>query len=96
MTIRIFYFIIVRMETKLTLKLDLDIINKAKLYAKKHRKSLSKIIENYLHFLLEEKQVENKKITPLVKELSGIISLPEEFNYKDNYINYLTKKYNHD
>ena len=36
------------MDTKLTLKLEQTIIEKAKGYAKAHRTSLSQLIENYL------------------------------------------------
>ena len=36
------------MDTKLTLKLDADIIEKAKIYAAESNTSLSKLIENYL------------------------------------------------
>ena len=37
------------MNTKLTLNIDNGIIQEAKLYAKRNRISVSKLIENYLH-----------------------------------------------
>ena len=36
------------MDTKLTLKLDKTVIEKAKEYAESHQKSLSRMIESYL------------------------------------------------
>lgn len=80
------------MDTKLTLKLEQAIIEKAKEYAKSHKTSLSKLIENYLLNITNEKGKE-EKITPLVKSLSGIITLPEDFNHKKEYFDFLTNKY---
>ena len=34
-----------------------------------------------------------KKITPLVKSLSGIIDLPEEFDHRKEYSDFLINKY---
>ena len=80
------------MDTKLTLKLEQTIIEKAKEYAKTHKTSLSKLIENYLLNITNEKGKE-EKITPLVKSLSGIIDLTEDFNHKKDYAGFLMNKY---
>lgn len=80
------------MDTKLTLKLKQNIIEKAKDYAKIHRTSLSKIIENYLQKITNDNE-EKDKITPLVKSLSGIIDLPKDFNHKKEYSDFLVNKY---
>ncbi len=80
------------MDTKLTLKLNQDIIEKAKEYAKSKKTSLSNLIENYLQKLTNDKK-SNKRITPLVKSLSGVISLPKDYNDRKDYTDYLTKKY---
>jgi hypothetical protein len=80
------------MDTKLTLKLNQDIIEKAKKYARNEGISLSDLIENYLQKLTHTKK-SRKKITPLVKSLSGIISLPDDQNHKRDYTDYLTHKY---
>ena len=80
------------MDDKLTLKLDEQTIEKAKIYAKNHRTSLSKLVENYLNLLTKASQ-NNFKITPLVKSLSGIIKLPENFDEKKEYSDFLIKKY---
>jgi hypothetical protein len=80
------------MDTKLTLKLEQTIIEKAKHYAKSRKTSLSKLIENYLLNITNEKGKE-EKITPLVKSLSGIIDLPKDFNPKKGYSDFLINKY---
>ncbi len=81
------------MDTKLTLKLDESVIEKAKIYAKKQQTSLSRLIENYLFALTKEQQTENENITPLVKSLSGIVHLAEDDMSSSDYAEYLTKKY---
>lgn len=81
------------METKLTLKLDKNIILKAKKYAKKRNISISKIVENYFENLTAEDNSIDEKITPLVKELSGVIDEAAIDNHKQDYSDYLTEKY---
>ena len=82
------------METKLTLRLNDNVIERAKIYAKNHRISLSKMIESYLDSLTREKNKDRKvPITPLVESLSGVIKLPSDFDYKKEYADYLTEKY---
>lgn len=80
------------MDKKLTLSLNSTIIETAKRYAKSNNISLSKLIESYLSSLTkkEEKEVE---ITPLVKSLSGVISIDDDMNEKEEYIQYLIEKY---
>ena len=80
------------MNTKLTLNLEQDIIEKAKHYAKSHRISLSKMIENYLQKITNDNE-EKEKITPLVKSLSGIITIPKNFDHKKDYSDFLINKY---
>ncbi len=82
------------METKLTLRLNDSVIERAKIYAKSQRISLSKMIETYLDSLTREKDNDKEiHITPLVESLSGVIKLPPDFDYKNGYANYLTEKY---
>ena len=80
------------MDTKLTLKLQQDIIEKAKEYAKSQGTSLSKLIETYLQRITSEPS-NNEKITPLVKSLSGIIDIPADYDHKKEYADFLTGKY---
>lgn len=84
------------MDTKLTLKLDKIVIDRAKEYAISHKRSLSRIIESYLQSLVFQNDSDKKdeiKISPFVKSLSSDISLPADFDYKKEYGNYLSEKY---
>ena len=79
------------MNVKLTLNLNKSVIEGAKLYAKDNKMSLSKIIENYLNSFSKPSSLE-KKISPLVESLTGII--PNDcVDERNDYIDYLTKKY---
>jgi hypothetical protein len=78
------------MNTKLTLNLDKEIIEGAKAYAKSHRVSLSKLIENYLNSLTRETK-KNSTVSPLVESLTGII--PGDYDEKKDYRNYIDNKY---
>ncbi len=82
------------MDKKLTLSLNHNVIERAKIYAKSNNISLSKLIEAYLT-TLTNKNAKKKEtaITPLIKSLSGVIDLPEDFNEKEEYSNYLAEKY---
>jgi hypothetical protein len=82
------------MDTKLTLRLNDSVIEKAKIYARNHDISLSKMVEAYLDSITKQKEEDTiTSITPLVESLSGVIELPAEFDYKKEYRNYLAKKY---
>ena len=78
------------MNTKLTLNLDKEIINEAKIYAKSHSVSLSKLIENYLNSLTQ-KSKEKSSVSSLVESLTGII--PNDYEERDDYRSYIDKKY---
>jgi hypothetical protein len=78
------------METKLTLKLDKMVINSVKIYAERNNRSLSKLVEDYFKKLIMENGPKTK-ISPLVEELSGVIS--EKDLQGLNYIDYLEHKY---
>ena len=80
------------MDTKLTIKLDDEVITRAKRYAKYRKTSLSKMIESYLDSVTKPDPGEIE-ITPLVKSLSGVITLPDDYDYKKDYSDYLTGKY---
>lgn len=80
------------MDKKLTLSLNEGVIEMAKNYAKQSNTSLSKLIESYLASLTQQKE-SRRKITPLVKSLSGVISIDNDFDVKDEYAKYLIEKY---
>jgi len=80
------------METKLTLRLNKNIINKAKNYAHLHNISLSKMIESYLDSITKQEKT-TTEISPLVKSLSGVINLEQDYDYKEDYSSFLKEKY---
>ena len=79
------------MNTKLTIKLDQEVIEQAKIYAKKQNISLSKLIECYLAQITSKQKKET--INPIVKELSGIIKLPKNLDAKKAYRQHILNKY---
>lgn len=84
------------MDTKLTLKLDKSVIEKAKQYASEKNRSLSAIIESYLKSLTSEtesKDFEEIKITPFVKSLSFNSGVAADLDYKKELGDYYTEKY---
>ena len=82
------------MNTKLTLTIEQEIIEKAKKYAKAKNRSLSDIIENYLKSLTKEEKVSNKKkLNPVVQSLKGSFKMPENFDYKKELSKRLEDKY---
>jgi len=82
------------MNTKLTLTIEKDIIDKAKDYARKKGRSLSDLIENYLKLIVSSKEKENtEEITPLVRSMMGSLKVPKDFDYKKALVEELNKKY---
>ena len=81
------------MDTKLTLKLDQEIIEKAKHYATEKKISLSRIVENYLNSLTSDKENNDIQISPFVKSLSSGIEIPADYDYKKDRADYLEQKY---
>ena len=81
------------MDTKLTLKLDQEVIKKAKHYAAEKKISLSRMIENYLNSLTSDKTNDDIQISPFVKSLSSGIEIPADYDYKKDRADYLDQKY---
>jgi hypothetical protein len=81
------------MDAKLTLSIDKDVTRKAKVYARSKGRSLSDMVENYLKLLTKNSAIDDSEFTPRVKSLLGCITLPEDFDYKKEIADSLTKKY---
>ena len=79
------------MNTKLTLSLEKEVIEKAKIYAKGTGRSLSEMVENYFKSLVVKP--EEKHIHPKVKKLIGRITLPEDFDIKKAREEHYKEKY---
>lgn len=82
------------MNTKLTLTIEREIIERAKNYAKDKNRSLSDIIENYLKILTENEQKDKKqKLNPIVASLKGSFKMPKNMDYKKELGNRIEEKY---
>ena len=81
------------MEAKLTLKLNNGAILRAKEYVLEKKTSLSSIVENFFDSLTLSKENEKFTYSPLVNELSGLIHLDADYDYKSDYASYLEHKY---
>ena len=80
------------MDSKLTLKLNADVIEKAKKYASMKKLSLSRLIENYLDSITHQPE-DDFEISPFVKSISNGKSIPLDVDYKEAYFDYLDKKH---
>jgi hypothetical protein len=83
------------MDAKLTLKLDKEVIEKAKEYAAKQKVSLSWLFENYLKAITNKNvKSEEVEISDFVKSISiGKSNIPADIDYKKEYYDYIDKKY---
>lgn len=83
------------MDSKLTLKLDDNVIERAKKYASTKQLSLSRLIENYLDSITRE-QNDEFEISPFVRSISSGKKIPNNADYKktrEDYLNFLDRKY---
>ena len=72
------------MNTKLTLSIESQVIEKAKQYAKQQGRSLSNIVEEYLKSISNKpKKNTAKELHPLVEELSGSVKFSKSKSYKE-------------
>ena len=81
------------MDTKLTLKLNKGVIEKAKEYASNKKMSLSRIIEAYLQSLTSENENSEFEISPFVKSIATGVEIPADLDYKKEYADFLVDKY---
>jgi hypothetical protein len=85
------------MNTKLTLSLEKDVIEKAKIYAKGTGRSLSEMVENYFKSLVStpnnSQDDKDNEIDPGLKKLVGIIELPKDFDVKKARDEHYKEKY---
>lgn len=84
------------MNTKLTLKLDKNVIERAKEYASSQKRSLSGMIEDYLKTLIVNDKSQSAfdiEISPFVKSIRTGVKIPADYDYKEVYGDYLADKY---
>lgn len=82
------------MDTKLTLRLDKEIIERIKIYASKQQKSLSALTEElYKAFLMKSNDnSESEILSPIAKKYKGIIS-STDFDAETQKLSYLRGKH---
>jgi hypothetical protein len=81
------------MDTKLTLRLDGEVIEKAKRYAERRGTSLSRIVEGYFVRLADSDNPSGQTLTGVVAELAGSYAGADIGNAEEDYTEYLSKKY---
>jgi hypothetical protein len=69
------------MKAKLKLTIEDSVIDSAKEYARKKGESLSVILENYLKSITTMEEP-NLVLSDKVRKMMGLISLPDNFEYK--------------
>lgn len=62
------------MQTKLTLRIDDELIDRAKSYARRSGKSVSRLIADYLEMLPEPGRRQPGPSTPIVESLRGVLA----------------------
>lgn len=95
MDVYIYYictYIFYNMDTKLTLKLDKAVIERAKHYAAAKQLSLSRLIEHYLASLTTDTD-SDVELSPFVKSIASGKSIPVDIDEKREYMAFLEKKY---
>jgi hypothetical protein len=78
-------------QTKLTLRLEDELINKAKELAHLRGKSLSKLVSEYFTYITSKELSSRKELPPIVKSLYG--SLADKNIDESDYKDYLEEKY---
>ncbi len=81
------------MNSKLTLTIEQDVIEKAKKYAKSKGRSLSDIVENYFKVIVKDEERIEISRTPITDSLKGSFKTPENMDYKRELTISLQKKY---
>jgi hypothetical protein len=79
------------METKLTLRIEEKLINRAKMYARKSGKSVSHLVSDFFALLGPGEEKESLDVTPKVKSLRGVFR-GGDFSL-DRYRRHLEDKY---
>lgn len=80
------------MTTKLTLTVEKEVIQRAKLYARHTGRSLSELIEQYLESLTAE-NTDKEKLSPALKKIVGAVKLPIDFDEKAELKAYFESKH---
>lgn len=77
------------MQTKLTLRLESELIEQAKIHARQQGKSLSQIVADY--FMVFTEETKKHKIAPITQSLIGIVK--DNNLDESDYKKHLEEKY---
>ncbi len=80
------------MNTKLTLSVEKQVIERAKEYAQKTGRSLSELVSAYFESLIYDDE-KSQKISPKIKKFLGVVKLPKNFDEESERRSYLEKKH---
>ncbi len=81
------------MDTKLTLSMKKNTIEKAKKYAKSHKTSVSQLVEQYLETIANSEKMELDGLAPLTRSLIPLAGFSSSLSAKDLLNDALAKKY---
>ncbi len=81
------------MDSKLTLSVDKILAQKAKLYARSQGRSLSDLVESYFKVLTTDDDDSDLIVSPKIKALKGSLKVTDDYNYKKELSESLSKKY---
>jgi len=81
------------MDSKLTLSVDKSLAERAKLYARSQGRSLSDLVESYFKILTSDQEPSDLEVSLKIKSLKGILKVDEDYDYKQELSDALSKKY---
>lgn len=81
------------MNTKLTLKLDAEVIDRTKRYARERGVSLSGMVESYFRGVTAGSKGTESRPAGVVAELAGALAGVEVDESRSDYAGYLAEKY---
>lgn len=81
------------MQTKLTLRLEDELIEQAKIYAKQSGKSVSQLVADYFLQLKKTQPDDKAQLSPITQQMSGLLKDAHIENEHTDYKAYLENKY---
>lgn len=82
------------MGTKITVKVEKEVLKMASEYAMAKGQDLSEMIENYLKSIAARgSKIDPEKLSPRIQRLRGIIKLDTKQDYKEILVEELKEKY---
>lgn len=79
------------MKTKLTLRLDDELINRAKRYSDRSGKSVSQLVADYFALIETDERIPGTELTPRVRSMIG--SLKGASTTEEDYRRHLEEKH---